>query len=79
MVCGVLANKVKKSASSRSFFARHFPCPTISRSGLKTPNFTCFGRFFFWPPQLAGLNELIFFAALSFDFVDGGIAAGEPH
>jgi hypothetical protein len=46
---------------------------------LKTPNFTSFGRFFFWPPQLAGFEQLIFFAAFSFDFVDGGIAAGEPH
>jgi hypothetical protein len=34
-----------------------FPCSTIGRSRLKAPSFTSFGQFFFWPPQLAGLER----------------------
>src|ERR1700738_2989316 len=58
MVSGILAHKSKKERLKPLFFyARQFPCSTIGRSGLTAPSFTSFGRLFFWPPQLAGLER----------------------
>jgi hypothetical protein len=55
MDCGIVAHKSKNGeAEAALFYARHFPCSTIGRNGLRAPSFTSFGRLFFWLPQLAG-------------------------
>jgi hypothetical protein len=78
MGSGVLAYKTEKEPLKRLFFARHFPCPTIGRSSREFRALHPSGGFSFGRLGWRGLNTLIFFVASPFDFVDGGIVAGEP-